>query len=134
MSAAALAFRYALFAALATLVNLAAQHAALALWPFLPFAMALGTGAGLLAKYLLDKRWIFADATTGVAARTRQFGRYTATGIATTALFWATELAFAALFGTALMRDLGAVLGLAVGYATKYRLDRRFVFQPAAAP
>ena len=28
-----------------------------------------------------------------------------------------------------MMRELGAVLGLSVGYVVKYFLDRRFVFQ-----
>lgn len=134
MSAWTLVIRYALFALLATAVNLAAQHASLAAWdrpPLgLPLAMALGTGAGLVAKYLLDKRWIFADRATGLGAHGRRFGLYSLTGVATTALFWGTELTFHALSGgSAAMRDLGAVLGLAAGYAIKYRLDRRFVFR-----
>lgn len=131
MSAPLLIVRYGLFAALAVAVNLAVQHASLAVHDSLGLAMALGTLAGLAAKYLLDKRWIFADAATGLAAHGRKFARYALMGAATTALFWTTEIAFAMLFGTALMRDAGAVLGLALGYAAKYRLDRRFVFQPA---
>ena len=31
------------------------------------------------------------------------------------------------------LRYAGAVLGLAIGYAAKYRLDRRFVFREQAA-
>ncbi|HSV30080.1 MAG TPA: GtrA family protein [Candidatus Omnitrophota bacterium] len=120
-----LALRYVLFAALATAVNLATQHAALMVWDVLPAAMAAGTATGLVAKYLLDKRWIFFDPSPRSG---RQFGLYTLMGVLTTAIFWGAELAFAAWFETALMRDLGAVLGLAIGYVTKYQLDRRFVF------
>jgi hypothetical protein len=29
------------------------------------------------------------------------------------------------------MRELGAVIGLAIGYVVKYNLDRRFVFTDA---
>lgn len=117
--------RYALFAIIATGCNLAAQHVILLAAP-LPAAMAVGTLAGLASKYLLDRRWIFHDSDPATA---RQFGLYSLTGALTTLLFWSTELAFATAFDGALMRDLGAVLGLAAGYAAKYRLDRRFVFQ-----
>ena len=123
--------RYAAFAGLATLVNLAGQHASLALYAgahAIALAILVGTGAGLVTKYVLDKRWIFDDRSTGTVAHTRRFGLYTATGVLTTLLFWGSELGFHGLFGTAVMRDLGAVLGLAAGYVLKYRLDRRFVF------
>lgn len=129
MSGPRLVLLYAAFAVLATAVNLATQHAALALWDALPFAMAVGTGTGLVAKYLLDRRWIFGDREGGLKAHGRKFGLYTVMGVVTTAVFWGFELAFEQAFGTALMRDVGAVLGLAIGYATKYQLDRRFVFR-----
>ncbi len=51
-------------------------------------------------------------------------------GVATTAVFWGTELAFVALFGEA-WALAGGGLGLAFGYLAKYRLDRRFVFAGA---
>ncbi|MEL7013152.1 MAG: GtrA family protein, partial [Pseudomonadota bacterium] len=34
---------------------------------------------------------------------------------------------------TDLMRELGAVIGLTIGYVTKYQLDKRFVFAPKLA-
>lgn len=128
MTAASLGFRYVLFAALATGVNLGSQHAMLWLGSGLAAAMAAGTATGLMAKYLLDKRWIFADRSTGWGNFSRSFGLYTMMGVVSTVLFWGTELAFARAFDGAVMRDVGAVLGLALGYATKYQLDRRFVF------
>lgn len=54
-------------------------------------------------------------------------------GLATTAIFWGAELAFRAIWRTEMMRDLGAVLGLALGYFAKYRLDKRFVFTGSSA-
>ncbi|WP_204318677.1 GtrA family protein [Pseudooceanicola aestuarii] len=123
---------YSLFAVLATLANLAVQRAVLALAgdAAVGFALAVicGTGAGLVLKYILDKRWIFDDRSAGLAAHGRKFGLYTLMGVATTAIFWGAETAFWLIWGTDLMRELGAVLGLAVGYVVKYRLDRRFVF------
>jgi putative flippase GtrA len=49
-------------------------------------------------------------------------------GLVTTAIFWGTETAFWMIWHTGMMRELGAVLGLLVGYVVKYNLDRRFVF------
>jgi putative flippase GtrA len=131
LSRTAIALRYTGFAVLATLANLGAQRAVLALGDgAMMFALAVlaGTALGLVVKYVLDKRWIFFDTTHGAAAQGRQFGLYTAMGLVTTAIFWATETAFWLIWETHLARETGAVLGLAVGYWVKYRLDRRFVF------
>ncbi|SDF18740.1 GtrA family protein [Limimaricola pyoseonensis] len=137
LSRTTLVLRYAGFAVLATLANLAVQRAVLALDAgprgFMA-AVFCGTLAGLVLKYLLDKRWIFDDRSRGAAAHGRRFSLYTAMGIVTTAIFWASETAFWLVWQTDAMRELGAVLGLTVGYVVKYRLDRRFVFTGSASP
>jgi putative flippase GtrA len=123
---------YAFFAALATAVNLASQWTSLAFYRgegALPLAMVCGTLTGLALKYALDKRWIFRDRSGGVGMHMRKFSFYTLMGVATTALFWLTELGFDALSPDGSLRFLGAVIGLAIGYAAKYQLDRRFVFR-----
>jgi len=126
-----LVLRYAAFAVIATVTNLAAQRIVLLAGDTAGhFALAVGTGTivGLVTKYLLDKRWIFLDLETGLKGHGRKFSLYTAMGIVTTAIFWGTETAFWLIWQTDLMRELGAVLGLGVGYVVKYNLDRRFVF------
>jgi len=130
---ASLALRYGAFAVIASAANLGVQRAVLALAPVEPapaYALALGCGtlAGLALKYILDKRWIFHDAIQPLRAEARKAGRYTLTGIGTTLIFWGSETAFWLVWRTDLMREAGAVLGLTVGYAVKYALDRRFVF------
>ena len=130
--------RYTAFAVVAVLVNLATQRAVLALdWQSeglgLAMAIASGTITGLLVKYVLDKRWIFYDDTAGAQAQSKQFALYSAMGLVTTAIFWGTETLFWAIWRTDLMRELGAVIGLTIGYVTKYQLDKRFVFAPRAA-
>jgi putative flippase GtrA len=124
--------RYAGFAVVATLANLATQRLVLRFSADpMGFVLAVGAGtiAGLFVKYILDKRWIFFDQTTGLAAHGRKFSLYTLMGLVTTAIFWATETAFWWIWQTDAMRETGAVLGLTVGYVVKYRLDRRFVFR-----
>ena len=94
MTLKTLVFRYAVFAVLATIANLAIQRLVLmggetALW----FMAAVGAGTliGLVVKYVLDKRWIFGDTSTGVKAHGKKFGLYTAMGLVTTAIFWGTS-------------------------------------------
>jgi putative flippase GtrA len=143
MSPATLLLRYAGFAALATAANLCAQRLVLwagaALLPALPdgallaAAILVGTAIGLVLKYVLDKRWIFADRETGLSAHSRKLSLYSAMGLVTTAIFWGFETAAWAIWHTTLARETGAITGLAIGYAVKYQLDRRFVFRPAPA-
>ncbi len=132
----ALVVRYAAFAVVAVAANLVAQR--MVLWGADPVtagrfiaALAVGTLVGLVVKYILDKRWIFFDQTSGVRAQGQQFALYSLMGIATTAIFWISETAFWMIWQTDLARELGAVIGLSVGYITKYMLDRRFVFRTA---
>ena len=125
---------YSAFALAAILANLTVQRLVLRLPGLedgLLLAMIAGTAAGLVLKYSLDKRWIFADHSQGLAAHGRRFGLYTLMGGVTTLLFWLSEYLFWRVFGTQTMRELGAILGLICGYVLKYHLDHRFVFTPS---
>lgn len=134
MTLQTLVLRYAFFAVLATFANLATQR--LVLWfgessVFFALAVGAGTLVGLVLKYFLDKRWIFEDMSAGVKAHGKKFSLYTAMGVVTTVIFWGTETAFWLVWKTDMMRELGAVIGLSIGYVVKYNLDRRFVFTDA---
>lgn len=131
MTLRTLALRYSAFAVIATIANLGMQRIVLSYGETtLYFALAVGMGTlvGLVVKYVLDKRWIFYDIETGVKAHAEKFSRYTAMGLITTAIFWGTETAFWLIWQTDMMRELGAIIGLSIGYVTKYQLDRRYVF------
>lgn len=131
MTLKTLILRYTAFAVVATVANLATQRIVLQFGETgVHFAVAVGAGTivGLVIKYVLDKGWIFYDVETGVKNHGRKFSLYTAMGLVTTAIFWGTETAFWLIWQTEMMRELGAILGLSVGYIVKYNLDRRFVF------
>ena len=128
----AIAALYALFAASAAALNLATQWTVATLWPGGMrniAALIAGTGAGLLLKYVLDRRWIFRFKPPRLWDDARRFLLYAATGVATTVLFWGIELAFIAVFGAPWARLAGGAAGLCVGYASKYTLDKRVVFR-----
>lgn len=131
-----LILRYSGFAVVATIVNLGMQRLVLTFGDSaLYFVLALGAGtlAGLVTKYILDKRWIFYDLDTGVKAHGKKFTLYTAMGLITTAIFWGTETVFWLIWQTEFMREVGAIIGLSIGYVTKYQLDRRYVFKNGQA-
>lgn len=126
-----LVFRYVVFAVLATFVNLIVQR--LVLWfgdgsAMLALALAAGTAMGLLVKYFLDKHWIFEDLSVGATELTRKFSLYTVMGIFTTLIFWGAEILFWLIWRTHMMREIGAIVGLSIGYFVKYHLDKRYVF------
>ena len=131
MSIYTLVSRYALFATVATISNLAIQR--LIFWlhdgagSFVT-ALLFGTAIGLFVKYLLDKRWIFKDMSDGPIAQAKKFWLYSLTGVITTAIFWGVETVFWLIWKTNTMRELGAIIGLSIGYIVKYRLDKKYVF------
>lgn len=129
-----LIIRYTIFALLATAVNILTQRLVLSngtdTLHYLA-AMIAGTFTGLVIKYVLDKRWIFHDHSGGAAEQGKKFILYSTMGLLTTAIFWSTETFFWLVWQTENMREIGAVLGLTVGYVVKYNLDRRYVFTDA---
>ena len=119
MNLPVLVIRYALFAVLATLANLVTQRGVL--WfgdSGILFALAVGAGTavGLVIKYILDKRWIFRDMSAGVKAHSKRFSLNTAMGLVTTAIICGLETVFWFVWQTHAMREMGAVLGLGIGY------------------
>lgn len=121
-----------LFAALATAVNIGAQELVVRVYGgvhHLFFSVIVGTGVGLVIKYILDKRYIFRFRAMSVGHDTQTFALYTIMGLATTVIFWGFEFGFHLIFETKEMRYLGGVIGLAIGYLTKYHLDKRYVFR-----
>ena len=127
-----LAIRYAILAAVATVANIAAQEGSLQVYQGLfdiGLSIFVGTAVGLVVKYILDKRYIFRFKAQNRRHDSRIFILYTVMGLLTTVIFWGFEWAFQLLYETKEMRYLGGVIGLTLGYLTKYQLDKRFVFR-----
>ena len=127
-----IAIRYTAFALLAIAANLGAQRIVLALGDSALIyiaAVCTGTAVGLVLKYLLDKKWIFFDHDARLEHHSRKFITYSATGVLTTCLFWASETLFWFIWQDDIMRETGALIGLSIGYWLKFRMDRHFVFK-----
>ena len=124
---------YLVFAGLATVANLAAQELFLRMSGSLAVAILAGTVAGFATKYVLDKKWVFSDRYTTHRQELRKVTLYGAFSVATTLVFWLFEVAFWMAWRTDFAKYTGAVLGLAVGYAIKFVLDRTFVFRVGRA-
>ena len=126
-----LIMKYILFATVATTVNLIVQRVTLNTISIefnLMIAILLGTLAGLIVKYSLDKRWIFYYHTKAIIKNTSTFGKYSFFGLITTLIFWIFETTFWLLYKDDFMREFGAVIGLTIGYYIKFKIDKRYVF------
>ncbi len=120
-----------MFAAIATIANILSQYLVIKFYHYdfaITLSMIVGTGVGLVIKYILDKKFIFNYQVESKKHDGQTFGLYSLMGVATTVIFWGFEFAFEAIFHTDTMRYLGGVNGLAIGYYVKYQLDKRYVF------
>ena len=127
-----LAITYAILAFIATAANIGAQDIVIRTYTggfAVLISVVFGTGVGLVVKYLLDKRYIFRFRARNAVHDGQTFLLYTLMGLATTVIFWGFEFGFQQMFETREMRYLGGVIGLTIGYLTKYHLDKRFVFR-----
>jgi len=127
-----IALKYSLFAAFSTLINLGFQYLSFLMYndfASLYVAMFMGTLAGLIAKYILDKKFIFYHVPDNKRDDAKKFFLYSFMGIFTTIIFWGTEMSFDALFNHEYAKYIGGVIGLAIGYIVKYFLDKKYVFK-----
>lgn len=123
---------YSLFAALSTLANIGSQELSIRAYQgplAVPLSVIVGTASGLILKYVLDKRFIFGFKPSSRAHDQSTFLLYSLMGVFTTFIFWGFEFFFDWLFHAKDMRYLGGVIGLVIGYVSKYQLDRRYVFK-----
>ena len=123
---------YALFAILSIFANMFSQFLFLQVYkgPFYIYVgLMIGTLVGLVTKYVLDKKYIFYYQTKTLKKNLTTFILYTVMGVFTTIIFWGFELGFYFAFPQAeLAKYVGGIIGLIIGYTTKYFLDKKFVF------
>jgi len=127
-----IAIRYIVFAIISTIVNLLFQYLSFEIYDgflALYLAMFLGTLAGLVLKYILDKKYIFFHTPKSKKDDGKKFLLYSLMGLFTTFIFWGFEIGFDYLFQDENAKYLGAVIGLSIGYIVKYNLDKKFVFK-----
>jgi len=125
------ALKYTIFAILSTLVNLFFQYLSFLGYKdtgSLYVAMFFGTLAGLVTKYILDKKFIFYHTPKDKKDDAKKFVLYSLLGVFTTIIFWGTEIAFDTLSQNPNAKYIGAVIGLSIGYIIKYFLDKKYVF------
>ena len=126
-----LAIKYTIFAVISTLFNLLFQYLSFLVYSdfaSLYVAMFFGTLAGLIAKYILDKKFIFYHTPADKKDDAKKFALYSFMGVFTTIIFWGTEIAFDTLSQDPNAKYIGAVIGLSIGYVIKYFLDKKYVF------
>lgn len=124
--------RYVIFAIFSTIVNLFFQYISFFAYSgylSIYVAMFFGTLAGLILKYILDKKYIFFHTPKSKKDDGKKFLLYSLMGVITTFIFWGFEIWFDHLIGGESGKYIGAVVGLSIGYVVKYFLDKKFVFK-----
>ena len=127
-----LVLKYSFFALIATIINLFTQFISLAIYSqdfSLYIAMFFGTITGLIAKYILDKKYIFYYVVKDKKEDSQKFILYSIMGVFTTLIFWGFEIGFDYIFDSEIAKYIGAIIGLSIGYIVKYFLDKKFVFK-----
>jgi putative flippase GtrA len=127
-----IALWYALFALISTAVNITFQYISFLVYDgylSLYTAMFTGTIAGLVLKYILDKKYIFFHTPKSKRDESKKFFLYSLMGVFTTFIFWGFEIGFDYMFESQNAKYIGAVIGLGIGYIVKYFLDKKFVFK-----
>jgi len=123
--------KYILFATISTLFNLLFQYISFLIYKgagSLYVAMFVGTLAGLVIKYILDKKFIFYHIVEDKKDDAKKFALYSLMGVFTTIIFWGSEIAFDSFSNDPNAKYLGAIIGLSIGYIIKYFLDKKYVF------
>src|SRR3981081_1200044 len=90
-----LAIVYTIIALIAAAANLGAQELAVRAWHGafqIELSVFIGTGVGLVVKYVLDKIFIFRFRAASTLHDLQTFILYTGMGVVTTLLFWGTGL------------------------------------------
>ena len=126
-----IAIKYTIFVTISILFNLSFQYLSFGVYTgfgSLYVAMFVGTLAGLVVKYVLDKKFIFYHIVEDKKDDVKKFVLYSLMGVFTTIIFWGTEIAFDTIFQGINAKYIGAVIGLSVGYTIKYFLDKKYVF------
>lgn len=124
-------FLYSIFAIIATFFNLYTQRLILSISKtnlFFLISISTGTLVGLLIKFVLDKKFIFLEKNIKYKNDGLIFSLYSLMGIVSTSIFWGTETIFWLIWQNQPMREIGALLGLTLGYIVKYKLDKYYVF------
>lgn len=129
-----MAVKYAIFASVSTILNLFSQYLSFLIYSdygALYIAMFFGTLAGLLSKYILDKKYIFYHTPVDRKDDSKKFILYSFMGLFTTIPFVVTEMMFDYFIDHESAKYVGAVIGLTIGYISKYFLDKKYVFRNA---
>ena len=130
-TATKIAVLYTLFAVVSTSINIGSQMVSIWVYegPFsVEISILVGTVMGLPLRYFLEKRYIFNFASKNLVHDGKLFVFYSAMGVITPLIFWGTEYTFHLIYNTDVMRYLGGIIGLSIGFYVKYQLDKKYVF------
>lgn len=124
-------YLYLLFSLISIFINILIQYLSMFFYRgFLDveISILLGTLVSVPFRYIVEKTYIFNFTSINLKQDSQIFVLYLYYSIITTLIFWSIEYCFYILFSTNLMRYVGGILGLSIGFFLKYQLDKKYVF------
>ena len=94
----------------------------------LEVSLLIGKVLGLLLSYLLKKCYVFSIKWNNILHDGKLFMLYSLMGIFITVIVWGVKYIFYLIFTSGMIRNVGKVIGLAIGFYLKYQLNKKFVF------
>ena len=122
---------YTLISALSIVINLSAQMLSMLGYKganSVELSILVGTVASFPLRFLLEKRYIFNCRSRKLSQGGEMFVLYGGTSMITTLIFWGIEYSFHLACGSDVVRYVGAIVGLGIGFYVKYLLDKKYVF------
>lgn len=123
--------KYIFFSIISSFINIASQFIFLLFYTSylnIELSILFGTIMGMPPRYVLEKKYIFYFRANNLKHDGRIFVIYIFFSGITTLLFWAIEYLFHIVFMDDILRYIGGLIGLMIGFYIKYRLDKKYVF------
>ena len=122
---------YSLFAFISMVTNISIQPIFLLFYQgmyAIELSIFIGTIIGLPIRFILEKKYIYKISRRCYKSSFGTFSLYGSSAVFTTLIFWGFEYTFHLLFEGDIMRYIGGIIGLTIGFVVKYRLDKKYVF------
>lgn len=95
----------------------------------LAIAMVIATIVSFVFKYFMDKFYVFNSKSETKKEEVKKVFLYGFFSVFTTLIYMVVEFAFHISFSFQHKEELGAMLGLTIGYIVKYIIDKKITFK-----
>jgi len=93
---------------------------------FIELSIIIATLLTMPTRYFIEKNYVFYGLQK--SSDSLSFSMYTFSAIVSTIIFWSIEYSFHLIYYSDLLRYLGGILGLSIGFIIKFFIDKLYIF------